>query len=86
MQDEPRRRNQSGSTGPVRLGDLIRDGKLLWAYCRACGHERDLVGIAEHANVGAYLLRQPIHMQSLIELALGADLPPKLSALVAKAA
>jgi len=29
-------------SGPVRLGDLIQDGKLLWAYCRSCGHERDI--------------------------------------------
>lgn len=29
-------------TGPVRLGDLAREGKLLWGYCRACGRERDI--------------------------------------------
>ena len=28
--------------GPVRLLDLITEGKLLWCYCCACGHERDL--------------------------------------------
>src|SRR5262249_42358863 len=28
--------------GPVRLGDLIRDGKLLWLYCRECYRERDV--------------------------------------------
>lgn len=28
--------------GPVRLSDLITEGKLLWCYCCACGHERDL--------------------------------------------
>ena len=28
--------------GPVRLADLITEGKLLWCYCCACGHERDL--------------------------------------------
>ena len=27
---------------PVRLADLIADGKLLWTYCCDCGHERDL--------------------------------------------
>ncbi len=27
---------------PVTLGDLARDGKLLWCYCRNCGRERDL--------------------------------------------
>ena len=29
-------------TVPVTLGDLIRDAKLLWCYCRRCGHERDV--------------------------------------------
>ena len=29
-------------TGPVTLGDLVREDKLLWVYCRDCGHERDL--------------------------------------------
>jgi hypothetical protein len=29
-------------TGPVTLADLVREGKLLWAYCTECGHERDL--------------------------------------------
>jgi hypothetical protein len=28
--------------GPVTLGDLIREDKLLWVYCRDCGHERDV--------------------------------------------
>ena len=28
--------------GPVLLGDLIRDGKLLWLYCRDCFRERDV--------------------------------------------
>jgi hypothetical protein len=27
---------------PVRLGDLIRDGKLLCLYCRDCFRERDV--------------------------------------------
>lgn len=27
---------------PVRLGDLIREGKLLWLYCRECCRERDV--------------------------------------------
>jgi hypothetical protein len=30
------------STGPVTLGNLIAANKLLWYYCTACGHERDL--------------------------------------------
>ena len=29
-------------TGPVTLGDLIREDKLLWVYCRDCCHERDV--------------------------------------------
>jgi hypothetical protein len=29
-------------TGPVTLGDLHKDGKLVWLYCRSCGHERDV--------------------------------------------
>jgi hypothetical protein len=29
-------------TLPVPLGDLIRDGKLLWLYCRECFRERDV--------------------------------------------
>jgi hypothetical protein len=28
--------------GPVTLGDLMREDKLLWVYCCACGHERDV--------------------------------------------
>lgn len=28
--------------GSVTLGDLIREGKTLWAYCIDCGRERDL--------------------------------------------
>ena len=28
--------------GPILLGDLIRDGKLLWVYCRECFRERDV--------------------------------------------
>ena len=27
---------------PVTIGDLIHAGKLLWVYCTACGHERDV--------------------------------------------
>ena len=27
---------------PVTLGDLIHADKLLWVYCRDCGHERDV--------------------------------------------
>jgi hypothetical protein len=29
-------------TEPVTLGHLIADDKLLWCYCRRCGHERDV--------------------------------------------
>ena len=29
-------------TGPVTLADLIEADKLLWVYCRSCGHERDV--------------------------------------------
>ncbi len=29
-------------TGPVTLGDLVREDKLLWVYCRDCCHERDM--------------------------------------------
>jgi hypothetical protein len=29
-------------TSPVTLGDLIRNGKLLWVYCRDCCRERDV--------------------------------------------
>ena len=29
-------------TGPVTLGDLIRDGKLLWLLCCDCGREVDV--------------------------------------------
>ena len=28
--------------GPVTLGDLIREDKLLWVYCCDCYHERDV--------------------------------------------
>ena len=31
-----------GPTGPVTLGDLNREDKLLWVYCRDCYHERDI--------------------------------------------
>jgi NAD(P) transhydrogenase subunit beta len=41
------------------------------AVAAAAFYAPESFGIAEHAEVGAYLLRQPIHMQSLIELALG---------------
>jgi len=30
------------STGPVTLGDLIHEDKLLWVYCCDCYHERDV--------------------------------------------
>jgi hypothetical protein len=29
-------------TGPVTLGDLIREAKLLWVYCCDCYRERDV--------------------------------------------
>jgi hypothetical protein len=32
----------SDPTGPVPLGDLIREDKLPWVYCRDCCHERDV--------------------------------------------
>ena len=35
------------ATGPVTLGDLVREDKLLWVYCCDCCHERDL----NHATV-----------------------------------
>ncbi len=28
--------------GPVTLGDLVREDKLLWVYCNVCCHERDV--------------------------------------------
>ena len=28
--------------GPVTLGHLIREGKLLWTYCHDCCRERDV--------------------------------------------
>jgi len=34
--------SQTYQTAPVRLGDLIAEHKLLWAYCTTCGRERDL--------------------------------------------
>lgn len=34
--------NGEQMTGPVTLGDLIREGKLLCCYCRHCGRERDV--------------------------------------------
>ena len=30
------------ATKPVTLCDLVRDGKLAWVYCNACGRERDI--------------------------------------------
>lgn len=30
------------SEGPVTLGDLMREGKGVWAYCIDCYRERDL--------------------------------------------
>jgi hypothetical protein len=29
-------------SGPVTIGDLARDRRLLWVYCRECGRERDV--------------------------------------------
>jgi hypothetical protein len=34
--------NDAPRPGPVRLGDLIAAGKLLWVYCCDCGRERDV--------------------------------------------
>ena len=31
----------AASSERITLGDLIREDKLLWIYCRGCGHERD---------------------------------------------
>jgi hypothetical protein len=31
-----------GPFRPVTLDDLARANKLLWVYCRDCGHERDV--------------------------------------------
>ena len=28
--------------GPVTLGDLVREDKLLWVYCCDCYHERNV--------------------------------------------
>jgi NAD(P) transhydrogenase subunit beta len=42
------------------------------AVAAAAFYAPESFNIAEDANVGAYLLRTPIHMQSLIELSLGA--------------
>ena len=42
------------------------------AVAAAAFYAPESFGIAEEGDVGAYLLRQPIHMQSLIELSLGA--------------
>ena len=30
-------------TGTITLSDLVREGKLLWVFCRDCCHERDVV-------------------------------------------
>ena len=35
-------KTMSDPTGPVPLGDLIREDKLLWVYCCDCYHERDV--------------------------------------------
>ena len=42
------------------------------AVAAAAFYAPESFGIAEEGRVGAYLLREPIHMQSLIELSLGA--------------
>lgn len=33
---------QPTPSGPVTLGDLAREGKLLWVYCCDCGRERNI--------------------------------------------
>ena len=38
------------STGPVTLGDLIREYKLLWVYCCECYHERDVNPATSYAR------------------------------------
>jgi len=35
-------RRMPDPTGPVTLGDLVREDKLVWVYCGDCNHERDL--------------------------------------------
>jgi hypothetical protein len=37
-------------TGPVTLGDLIREGKLLWIYCRDCCRECDVAVVFAHTR------------------------------------
>lgn len=32
----------AAANSPVRLADLIGEGKLLWVYCWDCGRERDI--------------------------------------------
>ena len=34
--------DQRQSFIPVTLGDLARGGRLIWCYCEACGHEREV--------------------------------------------
>jgi hypothetical protein len=37
-----KRVSRTFQTGPVRLGDLIAERKLLWGCCTTCCRERDL--------------------------------------------
>ena len=32
--------------GPVTLGDLDQEGKLLWLYCNDCGYEREVLPLS----------------------------------------
>lgn len=38
MSREGTKSKKGGAPRPVVLGDAIRDGKPLWAYCEACRH------------------------------------------------
>ena len=34
--------HQDETPSPVTLGDLAREGRLLWCYCQQCGDEREV--------------------------------------------
>src|SRR5262249_23601146 len=40
----------SKNDGPVRLGDLIRDSKLLWLYCRECFQSEMSIRLPFHCH------------------------------------
>jgi hypothetical protein len=33
-------------SGPVTLAALATEGKLVWFYCQACGHEREVPALS----------------------------------------